>query len=497
MRIISSSILAIAFCFAGLVSAHADETPPPPRKSIKSLTPTELMSLRRGVAKMMARNGAPRGSADWRRSWVYWANMHQHFGDDCGGPISGQGMAGVQAFTATDAAETATWCMCEHGTNQFLTWHRMYLWYFERVLQEAAGDTSLRLPYWDYESDASLPQAYRDATYVNETGATVPNPLRVAARQPGLNNGTSSLAAAVVSTSNAMRNASFDDFGGALEDTPHGAVHCAIVTRGCPNGLMGSIPVSALDPIFYAHHTNIDRLYDCWLQVDPNGRLPNDAGQRDAAFSFVDGDGSVVTRRVGDMLTAAGLGYSYASGGGCPPAAQPIAAAAAGHAQSIEGSVQTLASAGPTRLSGVKTNVPLTVSGRQSLAPPHGAAAPTTRVDAVIDGLRYEKAPGALFNVYLQGPGNARVLIGVINFFGVAPAGEAEHAKARHAMSRKSVRFDVTDALRQLNLSADKAPSLVFEATTGLTGSTPEGVAAALNPQANVQFDSARLVGRP
>ncbi len=146
MRIISRFIVAIAFCLAGLVSAHADDTPPPPRKSIKSLSPTELMSLRRGVAKMMARNTAPHGGADWKRSWIYWANMHQHFGDDCGGPISGQGMAGVKEFTATDAAETATWCMCEHGTNQFLTWHRMYLWYFERVLQEAAGDTSLRLP---------------------------------------------------------------------------------------------------------------------------------------------------------------------------------------------------------------------------------------------------------------------------------------------------------------------------------------------------------------
>ncbi len=328
----------------------------------------------------------------------------------------------------------------------------------------------------------------------------MPNPLRVAARRPGLNNGTASLAAAVVSTSNAMGNPSFDDFGGALEQTPHGAVHCSIVTGSCPNGLMGSIPVSALDPIFYAHHTNIDRLYDCWLQVDPNGRLPNDAGQRDATFSFVDGDGSVVTRRVGDMLTAAGLGYSYQGGGGCPAAAPPhVAVAAARQTASTGGAVQTLATAGPTRLSGVQTSVPLTVSpsASQSLAPSRGAAAPTARVDAVIDGLQYEHAPGTLYNVYLQGPGGKRVLIGVINFFGVAPAGEAEHAKAHHAMSRKSVRFDVTEALRALNLSGEASPSLVFEATTGLTDSTPEGAAASLNPQADVRFDSARLVGRP
>jgi hypothetical protein len=255
---------------------------------------------------------------------------------------------------------------------------------------------------------------------------------------------------------------------------------------------MGSIPASALDPIFYAHHTNIDRLYDCWLQVDPSGRLPNDPGQRDTTFSFVDADGSMVTRRVGDMLTTAQLGYSYASGGGCP--ARPIAAAAAVRTASVAATERVLASASQTRLSGAQTSVPLTVSepGRKAFAARPGAA-PTARVDAVIDGLQYENAPGALYNVYLQGAGGQRVLIGVINFFGLAPARASEHAD----QSRRSFRFDVTDALRQLNLSAGAAPSLVFEATTGLAESTPDAVAATLNAQANVRFESARLVGKP
>ena len=39
---------------------------------------------------------------------------------------------------------------------------------------------------------------------------------------------------------------------------------------------MGAVPVAALDPVFYLHHANIDRLYDCWLQVDEAGRLPTD-----------------------------------------------------------------------------------------------------------------------------------------------------------------------------------------------------------------------------
>src|SRR5262249_53186318 len=121
------------------------------RKSVVDLSAPELMSLRRGVAKMMSRNNAARGSADFRRSWIYWANMHQHFGNGCRGPINpsgpASGMDGVQLWSASNADETATWCKCTHRNIQFLTWHRMYLWYFERVLQEAAGDPSLRLPY--------------------------------------------------------------------------------------------------------------------------------------------------------------------------------------------------------------------------------------------------------------------------------------------------------------------------------------------------------------
>jgi hypothetical protein len=471
--------------------------PAPMRKSILDLSAPEVMALRRGVAKMMTRNGAAHGSADYRRSWIYWANMHQHFGSDCAGPIFGQGMAGVQLFTAQNADETATWCKCAHGSIQFLTWHRMYLWYFERVLQEAAGDTSLRLPYWDYETNGQLPQAYRDATYVNESGQTVPNPLRIEERQPGLNNGTAALSSGVTSTAAAMATASYDPFNRAIERTPHGSVHCAIVTGSCPNGRMGSVPVSALDPIFYAHHTNIDRLYECWLSVNPAARLPNDQGQLGTQYTFVDADGSTPMRTVRDMLTLAQLGYSYAAGGGCPPAqvaalSRVAMSAAAEQAPASE----ALASAGATKLERGVTTVPLAVApaARNALALRQQPSAPG-RTHVIIEGLQFDDAPGALYNVYLQGAGGRREQIGVIDFFNLAPSGAGGHAG--HAQTRGNFQFDATDAVRQLNIGGDAQPVLVFEPTTGLTGSSPEAVAPQMNAQANVRFESARLVSAP
>jgi hypothetical protein len=465
------------------------------RKSVNALSAAELMSLRRGVATMMSRNSAARDSVDYRRSWIYWANMHSHFGTDCAGPISGSGMTGVLTFTASNATETATWCKCQHGNQLFLTWHRMYLWYFERVLQQAAGDSTLRLPYWDYATDPALPAAYRDATYVNEGGATVPNPLRVEARQPGLNAGSSSLLAGARSAAGAMPSTSYGPFNDAIQNTPHGSVHCAIVTGNCPNGLMGSVPVSALDPIFYAHHTNIDRLYECWLKVNEPARLPSDAGHLNTQFSFVDADGSTPMRRVSDMLRLSQLGYSYAVGGDCPAPAMVAAAEGASMSdvsRAAATSERAIASLGETRLERGVTTVPMSVSpaAAENLS---ATAMPSSehRVLLVIEGIKFDAAPGTLYNVSLTKEG-AREHVGVINFFTFTAPNTGAHAD--HSASAGRFEFDATDAVRRLGLGPTERPSLVFEPTTGLSDSAPETAAALIKPEANVRFDSARLV---
>ena len=54
----------------------------------------------------------------------------------------------------------------------------------------------------------------------------------------------------------------FDDFTFQLEDL-HNRVH---VWTG---GTMSEIPVAAFDPVFWAHHTMIDRLWAIWQQAHP------------------------------------------------------------------------------------------------------------------------------------------------------------------------------------------------------------------------------------
>jgi hypothetical protein len=103
-----------------------------------------------------------------------------------------------------------------------------------------------------------------------------------------------------------------------------------------------------------------------------------------------------------------------------------------------------------------------------------------------------------LYNVFLQGAGGRREQIGVINFFSLAPSGSGDHAgHGGHLRTRRDFRFDVTETVKQLNISGDAQPSLIFEPTTGLTGTSAEAVAPQMNAQANVRFESARLVSTP
>ena len=91
----------------------------------------------------------------------------------------------------------------------------------------------------------------------------------------------------------------FDDFSRTLEVQLHNLVH------GWVGGSMGIVALAAYDPLFWAHHTMVDRLWYLW-QVLHSAR-----GPRPELWTKILRGGLDLT--VGDVLDTHALGYDYAA----------------------------------------------------------------------------------------------------------------------------------------------------------------------------------------
>jgi tyrosinase len=102
-----------------------------------------------------------------------------------------------------------------------------------------------------------------------------------------------------------------DYFSGqtGLESNPHDNVH---VDMG---GAMGNPSTAAPDPVFYVHHSNIDRLWDLWLAQGGGRTDPlSTPSWKNKAYTFFDENGNAVNMTTCDILRAAQqLNYTYES----------------------------------------------------------------------------------------------------------------------------------------------------------------------------------------
>jgi tyrosinase len=427
--------------------------------------PETLVAYEKAVGLLRDRDPAA-GPPDEPLGWRFLAAIH-----------------GLEAPGGGADTSNALWSNCQHGSWFFLPWHRMYLMAFELAIQDVLEDGDWSLPYWysvdpDDADKSVLPPAFRDDTKQLWTDQRS-IPANSGEPLPDLSGAViDALGAGLYSTPNGVST-----FGGGeratpsfsgretglLEDAPHGAVHVLVGNDfdrfGNPvrEGWMGSFFTAGLDPVFWCHHANIDRLWQVWLELDPAHANPTgDPAWFDTEFSFPKVGGGLHTWSIGEVLDTAAVGYNYEST--APPSAITPVVAPAGGGPDIGLGEAIVPEPLPPQVIGTATNVPLAAADTVdvAMAEPTDLGFATGEGEPAGDGrvfLRVEGVTGTaaapVYEIYLNVPAGEQptdhpeLRAGYFSTFGLAEASQQDDLEDGGGLTTTYDVTSVRDALAE------------------------------------------------
>eukprot|EP00258_Populus_trichocarpa_P014840 XP_006370115.2 polyphenol oxidase, chloroplastic [Populus trichocarpa] len=227
-----------------------------------------------------------------------------------------------------------------HFSWLFFPWHRLYLYYFERILGKLIDDPTFALPFWNWDAPAGMqmPAIFTDPK------SPLYDPLRDANHQPptlldlnyakgDANPDPAKAGELYASNLNVMYRQMVSGatkptlfFGkpyragddpspgmGTIETTPHTQIHYWTGDPNQTNGEnMGNFYSAGRDPIFYCHHSNVDRMWDLWKKI-PGGKRKDieDPDWLNSEFLFWDENKELVRVKVKDTLDTKKLRYGF------------------------------------------------------------------------------------------------------------------------------------------------------------------------------------------
>lgn len=340
--------LAAAGAGSGLAAGEAVAATTRVRHDIKTAAGKVALDLYREAVKRM--KALPEGNP---LSWNFQANIHAHSHSQSQA-LALFNQSGVTsdmrilALGPNGNGAGGVWWTCSHDhdnldgspadgyATHFTSWHRLYIWHFERICEKALADKlggkKFGLPYWNYLdlTQLKLPKSILDPQ-VRIGGRLVDNALHHDDRRPEfVSQGLRAIRTDPDSTDilarDTMRSKQFFDlstsnggfrqgFSSAIDGTPHGSVHVRV---GTEDGLgMGDFATAGRDPIFWLHHNNIDRLWESWRAPTAAGvstrdpKAPKASTWLNRTFKFAGVDGKASFKKASDALSLPKLDYKF------------------------------------------------------------------------------------------------------------------------------------------------------------------------------------------
>ncbi|XP_051152310.1 polyphenol oxidase I, chloroplastic-like [Andrographis paniculata] len=225
-----------------------------------------------------------------------------------------------------------------HFSWLFFPFHRWYLYFYERILGKLIGDPTFALPFWNWDNppgmvmpdrvvvDSSpLYNPRRNPTHYPPATADLQFPVEPGSKTPEqiVQNNLSQMYNEMIRNSKLL----VDFYGGKyvvgssesqaighVEAGSHTAMHVWVGENTDRGFDMGNFSTAGRDVLFYAHHTNIDRLWTVWRDYrDKKGKKKDfsDKDWLDSQFTFYDENANPVTVRVGDCLDNKRMGFTW------------------------------------------------------------------------------------------------------------------------------------------------------------------------------------------
>ncbi|XP_027157038.1 polyphenol oxidase I, chloroplastic-like [Coffea eugenioides] len=222
-----------------------------------------------------------------------------------------------------------------HSSWLFFPWHRWYLYFFERICKNLLDDDTFTLPFWQWDdsSGMQIPSMFNDSKL--SLYDCIRNPKHLPPKVVDLAyNGTDlpidpniqiQYNCCTMYTQMITQSSTPDCFfgqpllggndpdpgAGSIENIPHNCVHDWVGDPSQPNNEdMGVLYAAGRDPIFYAHHANVDRMWYIYDNVLKRKNI-EDPDWLNSSFIFFNEAARPVRVTVKDSTNLAKLGYTY------------------------------------------------------------------------------------------------------------------------------------------------------------------------------------------